>query len=418
MYKNIVLLLFILFLWVACKQSPVLKDTVLSLKEIKEIGELVTAEYYGEVISGHSLLLVNERVDPVFYKSLEKIRNELAMNREKIGKEFDAGITADTIEIGRINDKKIVLFRNRKIEKLKKKVEKKEKKKEKKQATIATKIHSEDYEASIKILLDATGIKRKKLLLELIESEKNDTVIYETYKTNIKDYFVADKKELVYIGRGAVKVGYNLKQLDSTNIFFSENRDTVYLLDFDPYITDLDINPYFFYPSDSANKDQDTVFFGFQIIYQNNQKKFTLEEVNKIKSDCKIQLRQEALKRDIYSNAHKNAEEALHTFFSLLKSENDRQIEKVIISHSKYFYYKSDFLYDLRIDSSEFREIEELIHQDLDSLDIESFKYQTLEYQQQHLDKFINELYKTAQYSNNYQKWDSLYTDYSNRNYQ
>ena len=246
MYKNIIPLLFITVFWVACKQSPVLKDTVLSLKEIKEIGELVTAEYYGEVISGHSLLLVNDSAMPVFYKSLEKIRSELALNREKIGKEFDAGITANTIEIGRINEKKIVLFRDRKIKKLEKKIEKKEKKKQKQQANIATKIHSEDYEASLKFVMDATGIKRKKNLLELIEKEKNDTVIFETYKTHIKDCFVEDKKELVYIGRGAVKVGYNLKQLDSTNIFFSENRDTVYLLDFDPYITDLDINPYFF----------------------------------------------------------------------------------------------------------------------------------------------------------------------------
>lgn len=363
MCKNITLILITTIVFVACKQSPVLKDTVLSLKDIKEIGELVTAEYYGEVISGHSLLLVNERIDSVFYKSLGIIRKELEQNRHEIGKEYDSKIAADSTALEELDGKKFALFKKRRIRKLKKRQKNLEQKKEHKQEVVGTRIQSENFEASIDILRDATGIKRKKELIRIIENQTNDTLLYDQYKENIKDYFVDDKKELVYIGRGSVKVGYDLKHLDSTNLFFSSSHDTIYLLDFDPYITDLDINPYFFYPSDSANTNVDTTYFGFQIIYQKNQKKFTLEEINKIKSDCKVKLRQEALKRDIYNNAHKNAEDALTTFFSLMATENNR-VEKAVISHSKYFYYKSDYLYDLRIDASEFKQIEEIILQD------------------------------------------------------
>ncbi len=418
MCKNITLIILIAIALAACKSSPVLKDTVLSLKDIKEIGELVTAEYYGEVISGHSLLLVNENIDSVFYKSLTIIRNELAESKEEIGKEYDAKIEINTTKIEELKEKKFAFLKKKRIKKLNKSKEKLEKKKTRKQEVVGTKARSGNFEASMDILSDATGIKRKKELIQKIENQKNDTLLYTEYKQNIKDYFVEDKKELVYIGRGSVKVGYNLKQLDSTNIFYSSTRDTIYLLDFDPYITDLDINPYFYYPADSAYENVDTVYFGFQIIYARNQKKFTLEEINNIKSDCKTKLRQEALKRDIYTNAHTNAEEALTIFFNLMNNENNGQIAKAVISHSKYFYYKSDYLYDLRIDETEYKQIKEIIHQDQDSLDVVSFKYQSLNYQKAHLDKFINDLYHTTRHAENYAKWDSLYTAYVNRKYE
>lgn len=414
MCKNSILIILIAIALAACKQSPVLKDTVLSLKDIKEIGELVTAEYYGEVISGHSLLLVNENIDTVFFKSLGIIRKELALNREKIGKEYDAKITVNTKKVEELKNKNFVLFRSKRKTKLAKDSLSLENKKQQKQKDVGMKIRSEKFEASMDILLDATGIKRKKELLQLIENQQDNNDIYTEYKKNIKDYFVEDKKELVYIGRGSVKVGYNLKQLDSTNIFYSSSGDTIYLLDFDPYITDLDINPYFFYPADSAFENVDTIYFGYQIIYANNQKKFTLEEINNIKSDCKIKLRQEALKRDIYTNAHKNAEDALTTFFNLMSNGNNGKIKKAVISHSKYFYYKSDYLYDLKIDETEYKQIEEIIRQDKDSLDIISFKHQTLDYQKAHLNKFVKDLYHTTRHSENYAKWDSLHTAYMN----
>ncbi len=127
-------------------------------------------------------------------------------------------------------------------------------------------------------------------------------------------------------------------------------------------------------------------------------------------------MRQDALKRDIYKGAHRNAEEALTTFFGLMADENNRVV-KAVISHSKYFFYKSDYLYDLRIDENEYNELVEIINHDQDTLDDVSFKYQTLDYQKTHLDKFVNDLHNTTKNSNNYSKWDSLHTAYVNRSY-
>ncbi len=407
MPKIYLFFLIISILLVSCKSSPVLKETVLSLKEIKEIGELVTAEYYGEVISGHSVL-VNNDFQSVFFNSIDIVRFELEKKRKDIDIEYNTKIEGIKAKIKKLENKNIALFKNARIKELNDEKRSLDREKKRKKNNSANKIRSDNFKSSINLLKVITK-KSKKEIISLID-KNTDSILYKKYKQALFDYARQDKKELVYIGRGSVKAGYNLKSIDSLNIFFSDNRDTMYLLDFDPFITDLDINPYFYFPSDST---QDSLeLYGFEIIYQKKSKNFTLKEVNDIKSDCKLKLRQEALQRKIYDHAHQNAEEALSAFFGLLKTDKGNQVEKVIISHSKYFYYKSNYLYDLMIDSNEYKVVEEIIKEDLDSLDIVSFKYQTHEYQLMHLDKFIKALYENTKYSDNYEKWDSLYIAY------
>ncbi len=191
----------------------------------------------------------------------------------------------------------------------------------------------------------------------------------------------------------------------------------MYLFDFDPIITDLDINPYFYYPEDvdSSNKldkTDTTLLYGFQLIYSSEQKKVTLQDINNVKSECKRKLYQEALDRNIFQNAQRNAEEALSGLFGLLSAEGEREIKEVIISHSKYFNYQVDYLYDKRIDKDEFTEIDAIVNADVDSLDEIAFKYQTHKYQLKYLDKFMVDLYKQTQGNNNVSEWDSLCSKY------
>lgn len=80
-------LLHISTLFMSCNPGPKLKNTVLSVQEINTIGELITAEYYGEVLSGHSLL-IHENTQVIFQNSLQIIRDEMDKEKNVVEKEY------------------------------------------------------------------------------------------------------------------------------------------------------------------------------------------------------------------------------------------------------------------------------------------------------------------------------------------
>lgn len=418
-------LLHISTLFMSCNPGPKLKNTVLSVQEINTIGELITAEYYGEVLSGHSLL-IHENTQVIFQNSLQIIRDEMDKEKNVVEKEYKEKINNRKTKIKDLKKGRSVLFRKSRIKDLEDDVKRLEKRRNRKIKNLANNINSHKYISALELLKRFTG-QNKKAIITLLNSEENNSRIYQIYRSRIEEYISKqEKKELVYLGRGSVKIGYDMKNIDSLNIFFSESRDTMYLINFDPYITDIDINPYFYYPIDETentldstslkidNTEQkvDSSLHGFQLIYAKNQNKFTLNEISKLKSDCKLKLRQEALQKNVFDHAHKNAEQALEALLSLLLTDKNTHITKLIISPSKYFYYKSNYLFDSIIDENECEEIIEILKDDLIQLDSISFKHQTHAYQLQLLDTFLKELYQDTKGKPGQQMWDSLYIDY------
>lgn len=410
--------IFLTVLLSACNMSPVLNDTVLSMKEVKGIGELITAEYYGEVISSYSLVS-NVKLDASLNESYLLVQNSYRQVDTLLNERYAAQINDYNEKIASLEAKNSNAWRRSRISGLKENLKDLESKINRKKIKQFKSDQSPQVKSALQLLTKATGANKRSLLRDMLDTTKSYQTIDSLYKNDIEKFRkkLVDNKELVYIGRGSVKAGYDLEQLDSFNIFFSPNEDTMYLFDFDPIITDLDINPYFYYPEDvdtsnKLDKNDTTLLYGFQLIYSSEQKNITLQDINSVKSECKRKLYEEALDRNIFQNAHRNAEEALSGLFGLMSSEGNRNIQKVIISHSKYFNYQVDYLYDKRIDKDEYIEIKGIVSADKDSLDEIAFKYQTLNYQLKYLDKFIVDLYKGTRGNNNVSEWDSLCSKY------
>lgn len=364
--KKILLFSITTLLMISCDRAPKIQGTVLSLKEIKSIGELVTAEYYGEVLTSLYLMETNKTDTLVL---MDKGIVKSAYNNMPENKKF-----------GRIKDKNVYKYFNRKADKI--------------------------ALQAFKRLSQITGDKNEKLLAQIVKT--SDTVFVAYYEDAINKQTIKkqESEDIVYLARGTVKVGYDLNRLDTTNIYLSPNQDTIYFVDFDPIETDLDINPWFYYPDTNITGATDSSLFGFQLIYAPKQKEATLADINRVKSECKILLHQEAMDRNIYEHAKQNAEQALAALMSMMKSPNGSEIVQVKIQHSKYFELKQALLYDLKISEHELDRLKEIVAKDIDSIDMAFNQMNDIHYQRKQLNYFLQELYDATFYYDNTPDWD------------
>ncbi|GEM_PF-3464196 len=409
-----------IFAAISCKKKVEIDDTVISLKEVNDIGELITAEYYGEVLSGLSMIYYEE-LDTLMKYNFDEIISEVASVEEEIDKVFEPKMVAiSETEDGEALNEREQRRVDRKQRRLEKRKQRKFLRKLRKESSIETK-------ASFKELKSILDLNNRKTIETLItESESSNTweafkqkhaEEINEYKEDVKRRIT--KNELIYIGRGTVKAGYDLTEISENNILLSLTGDTVYIVDIDPKLLNVDINPWFYIPpefegNESEGESDSSSFFGFQLVYANNPKKTTLEEINKVKSECKSILRRDAIDRQIYDKAKENAETSLEGLFGLLSLEPGQTISKVFISHSKYFYDKVDILYDEKIDSTELNYLRELVADDLEELDEEFYPYQSLEYQQKILDNFMMELSREVLGKDNAKDWDAFISNYIN----
>ena len=413
----------------SCKKQIKLADTVVSIKEISEIGQLITAEYHGEVISSLSLIQAAYLEDKVLKPTFEIIQQTKQRIDTIVTTRFDKRLSELNLELAELkvelanlkkdpkkNSKKIARSQNDslkfelRIDRLNRKIERK------KFRSFNNNLTREEKRA-MKVLQKSTGKNKKKVLAKIANtnfdefSQKNKN---EINKKREKEF----KEDIAYLGRGAVKAGYDLQALDSINVFVSPSRDTIYFIDFDPQLFDVDINPWYYFDEnkDMATEDERRLF-GFELFDVNIKKRtqITLDQINKVKSDCKRKLRQEALDREIYNAAKINAENTLLSFFQLLSLEPGQDVTRVVISHSKYFDDKVDFLYDLTIDEEELLEIQSIVNEDTLLKDDLAFPYQSMDYQLRYLDKFMLELYDKTMGSENDPDWANTYTAYFNQ---
>jgi len=416
-FVSLGVLIVALYLVTSCKKQVKIDDTVISLKEINDIGELITAEYYGEVLSGLSMIYYDS-LDTLMKYRYEEIVDEIGKAEDGVNETLEPKMTEVDQNNSKLSKKELKKI-ERKNRRLKKRKNRKLLKKLRKESSI-------ESMASFKELKNILDVNNRKTI-ETLKNEKNAQTSWDEFKAGhseeIENYKAEVKKqitknELIYIGRGTVKAGYDLTEITEDNILFSLTGDTIYVVDVDPKLFNVDINPWFYIPPDfqSGEADSDSAtFFGFQLVYVKNPKKTTLNEINRVKTECKEILRKDAIDRHIYEKAKENAETSLQGLFSLLSLEPGQQVTKVFISHSKYFYDKVDILYDGKIDSTEVNYLKELAADDLEELDGEFYPYQTLEYQQRILDQFILELNKETLGKNNSKSWDKWLKDYAQK---
>ena len=295
-----------------------LEDSDAIVAEVKGIGQLVTAEYYGESIASLSEV----------YKHTSE---------QGLKDAYEAKRAAFLSIKGQYPNKKPRWL------------------------TEQFKKSNKQKSSEFSLLKNAAGKNLEESFLNDDVAELDWTAFFEKYNANvtraIAQYQTTNKRgDLVYIGRGWVRAGYDLNKL--TDEDFKVSNDTLIIYDLSAEVLDADINPWFI-PGKVP---------GYQLFLNGKNKAVKsaedLTEVNLVKIECRKKLVQDAIAMNLLDSAKNTAEETLESFMSLLQDADNPVFRHVAIVPSKLSLMKTNILDDFYIDSTEVVNLKQQIHHD------------------------------------------------------
>lgn len=319
-----------------------LKNTATILSGVKSIGELVTAEYYGEVISSlHGTRVydlkpdtLNPEFENCFILIKSKIVDDVLFTLEDKGRlkgKQKRALTKQVGEVDYLKDireefkdnniyKHLIVFLGvnniRDSESFFIKEGEKDSFKHNAERRISEFILNEVFD-----ILERLENNRK----EISFSEFSDYIYsVPSYFSGVADFhFKLNKRkikkpkhDIVFIGRGWVKAGFRFDQLNESNFYYDHKNEIIRFYGLSPEILDKDINPWFI-PEKRIK--------GFELV--DFYKKATFEEAKEVKIRCKQELLEQAQKAGIIEQALINGEESLQSFFALLTNTPDLQVQ-------------------------------------------------------------------------------------------
>jgi|GEM_PF-1717973 len=295
-------------------KKQTLKDTPITVVSIKEIGQLVTAEYYGEVLSSLQDTLIAEVqiTDTQLIDDVGRLNGDYIQALQR----FHAG--KDTIRARLLRRKKDLvesfysanasLINNPFYQEMVELVLAKEQNKFDSEGELLRDLWKKDVVNFTTPPYQNRYVLDSKALVKHRKDELEDLKQTRSFK----------KRQIVVIGRGWVKAGIDFGRFTDRNFKYDKASKTIYLFGVKPVILDYDINPWFI-PEKRVR--------GFEIIAATNRANDPADLL-KVKEHCLNKLRMQAETNGILAQAKINAEESLKSFFSLLI---DDPIEKVSI---------------------------------------------------------------------------------------
>ncbi|MEI6140294.1 MAG: DUF4230 domain-containing protein [Mariniphaga sp.] len=326
-----------------------IRNTPVSVQSIRQIGQLITAEYYGEAMASLAESYT-ESLDPgSINENGQVLFQNLFVSFDSLRKTDKPGwFTFDGIRKNNI-----------------------EKRLEQHFPWIT---HSKFYPLLLGHLGELIFVKSQKkydekdILWELFDKGKITENGFKIEKTSIisgfSDYVIKKgendfkqlKKNIVYIGRGWVKAGIDFGKLKPDDIFYNSGNKTLYIKHCEPEILDCDINPWFI-----PNKVK-----GFELIKQKGSFDNPFAEAVKVKKACIENLRMQAINSGIIHQARENARESLMNLFSLIM---DSQVSQVVFTKNKFEQALNEVLKDSVISNQEAIFINDLTSKSLVKLD-------------------------------------------------
>jgi len=316
--------LFDPFGWLNTKKLT-LEDTPISVRSIREVGKLITAEYYGEVLTS-----LQESILEEIKETAEEDIDALKQVEEQFFEAMrDLHERKGSIRLRGINKRKKLynLFY--------------------KDYAVPTHPFFQSY---IQYLIDSKGYKSEKRLLKSLYDLEEDNLErkLDSLKININEALVQQfrkeaetvtgnkkfkKSQIVVLGRGWVKAGIDFGSFNENNFKYDKENKTIHLVGMKPQILYSTINPWFI-PEKQIK--------GFEVILITKRAKKP-EYMQKVKSRSLKKLRQQAIQSGILKQAKRNAEDNLKSFFSLLLPEG---IDEVIIHDDFFSYFDASFVSD------------------------------------------------------------------------
>lgn len=129
------------------------------------------------------------------------------------------------------------------------------------------------------------------------------------------------RKKLAMVGRGWVKAGFDFSEIKSSSLIINEKRGEVHIMGLTPQILNADINPWFI-PEKGIP--------GFEILDDNGRVDF--KDAKLVKEYCVEKLLAFAHRADILQKAQEQASETLKTLFTLITGQ---EIKKVIFHNDR-----------------------------------------------------------------------------------
>jgi len=355
-------------------------ETAIDIKNIRSIGQMVTAEYYGEVIA--SLPDSKLSFEPDFYESTfsdlydtiiavvyktDSLVNTLKRPWLK-GKfsffyqyyhELNSGLTSNMFYFPAMIHLDSIYEYNvfHKTDNFKK--------------DQGYRTNIEDYEEPV--------IRR--LWENIDKNEEPYQINSPNFKRTYQKFIVHSplkserKKEILILGRGWVKAGIDFGIINSYNFRFLKDKGIIHFYRVLPSILYHDINPWLV-----PNK-----IHGFEFL-KISGKATNTDDIVSVKRECLDKLTQQAIDSHILEKAKDNAEQNLKSFFSLLTGTDIKQVKFIT---SKYEAY-GDIFSDKVLSKEQYLNFDSICKRDVNSLDTVWYKSMTI--QRNELDSFFNQI--------------------------
>jgi hypothetical protein len=309
-----------------------LRNTPVQVNSIKEIGQLITAEYYGEVISSSLEVKAQKQKKSAgdFKKNILKLHEDFIsavsefsaadIQSRRRGSVYKAFVEAyPDLVLNPLYDV-YLYYINEKLADNKYRFRELDKR-----------LDIQGKEKLIKKLYKNRNKWRDKL--EKLNTADITSLKEEQIKKQYKKEF--RRSRLVMLGRGSVKAGFDFRDFSERNFRYDKLRNRIHFIGLQPRIISATINPWFI-PEEGVE--------GFEFLIAQRHSRLDPKFTKEVKRLCLEKLRKQAMDKQILVMAKKNAESHLKEFFSLLL---DKEVKSVTF-HTDYL----DYMYDVIAEDS------------------------------------------------------------------
>lgn len=315
-----------------------LLDTANMVTEIRQIGQLVTAEYYGEVISSLEEARmeyiedenVQERAKAVYSDMIAAMDN-LRKFEEKSTDEREQFVLNYT-DMDRRQRRRIVrqdVDRNNIREKMDYLGYLEDLESDPMFLEVLEYWYRYSTEKLDKKNFDFDPKTKDQALMAFYEAKLAKGALLPGnfmgfyYDTKKKEFTKKElRRKIAMVGRGWVKAGFDFTDLDPSALVYYPDQQEIHIMGLAPTVLNADINPWFI-PEKGVP--------GFEILDVNG--KIDFEDAKKVKEYCIRKLRDYANKANILQNAEGQGEETLKNLFTLLIG---KEIKKVVFHHDPF----------------------------------------------------------------------------------
>lgn len=281
------------------------RETPTVVEEIKGMGKLITAEYYGEVIksTGEEIF---EEIDSVKREHRARLISVYEDLEDALG-----AIAAADKDSKRLNRFQIYSRLKAGYDEI---------------------VNNPDYEIVIRTIRKNTGETERVIIRDMFFNElklkrpkraADTTQIRALFDAYLHAEYDLDKRErrkisnysIVLLGRGWVKAGIDFSKFDTKHMDYDQKKNRIRLYYHQPEIISATINPWFI--PEKKIRGFEYLFVGNKLDKRSNQET-AVEISTKLKKACLENLKADARGAGIMQEARKNAEATLSSFFSLI----------------------------------------------------------------------------------------------------